>query len=428
MQYQRSSRLFKEAQAVIPGGVNSPVRAFKSVGGTPIFVERAQGAYLYDVEGNKLIDYISSWGPLILGHAFDPVIEAVKKTAEKGTSFGMPTALETEIATLALEMVPHMDKIRFVNSGTEACMSAVRLARGASGKEKIIKFAGCYHGHSDAFLIQAGSGAVTFGSPSSPGVTKGTAQDTLLAPYNNLEVVTQLFQEYPEEIAAVIIEPVAGNMGCITPLEGFLEGLRSLCDRFGSYLIFDEVMTGFRLAPGGAQEVLGIKADIVTFGKVIGGGLPVGAFAASDLIMRHLAPDGPVYQAGTLSGNPLAMAAGYAMLNALNQDKEVFDRLAKKTAYLHQGLDAVLKRTGLAYQINRFGSMISVHFTANAVTDFETAALGNNDRFKKYFHGMLQQGVYLPPSAFESYFLNDALSFADIDQTVDALERIVTKL
>ncbi len=428
MQYQRSSRLFKEAQAVIPGGVNSPVRAFKSVGGTPIFVERAQGAYLYDVEGNKLIDYISSWGPLILGHAFDPVIEAVKKTAEKGTSFGMPTALETEIATLALEMVPHMDKIRFVNSGTEACMSAVRLARGASGKEKIIKFAGCYHGHSDAFLIQAGSGAVTFGSPSSPGVTKGTAQDTLLAPYNNLEVVTQLFQEYPEEIAAVIIEPVAGNMGCITPLEGFLEGLRSLCDRFGSYLIFDEVMTGFRLAPGGAQEVLGIKADIVTFGKVIGGGLPVGAFAASDLIMRHLAPDGPVYQAGTLSGNPLAMAAGYAMLNALNQDKEVFDRLAKKTAYLHQGLDTVLKRTGLAYQINRFGSMISVHFTANAVTDFETAALGNNDRFKKYFHGMLQQGVYLPPSAFESYFLNDALSFADIDQTVDALERIVTKL
>jgi glutamate-1-semialdehyde 2,1-aminomutase len=428
MQYQRSSRLFKEAQAVIPGGVNSPVRAFKSVGGTPIFVERAQGAYLYDVEGNKLIDYISSWGPLILGHAFDPVIEAVKKTAEKGTSFGMPTALETEIATLALEMVPHMDKIRFVNSGTEACMSAVRLARGASGKEKIIKFAGCYHGHSDAFLIQAGSGAVTFGSPSSPGVTKGTAQDTLLAPYNNLEAVTQLFQEYPEEIAAVIIEPVAGNMGCIPPLEGFLEGLRSLCDRFGSYLIFDEVMTGFRLAPGGAQEVLGIKADIVTFGKVIGGGLPVGAFAASDQIMCHLAPDGPVYQAGTLSGNPLAMAAGYAMLNALNQDKEVFDRLAKKTAYLHQGLDTVLKRTGLAYQINRFGSMISVHFTASAVTDFETAALGNNDRFKKYFHGMLQQGVYLPPSAFESYFLNDALSFADIDQTVDALERIVTKL
>ena len=428
MKYQRSSRLFKEAQTVIPGGVNSPVRAFKSVGGTPIFVERAQGAYLYDVEGNKLIDYISSWGPLILGHAFDPVIEAVKKTAERGTSFGMPTTLETEIATLALEMVPHMDKIRFVNSGTEACMSAVRLARGASGKEKIIKFAGCYHGHSDAFLIQAGSGAVTFGSPSSPGVTKGTAQDTLLAPYNNLEAVTQLFQEYPEEIAAVIIEPVAGNMGCIPPLEGFLEGLRSLCDRFGSYLIFDEVMTGFRLAPGGAQEVLGIKADIVTFGKVIGGGLPVGAFAASDQIMRHLAPDGPVYQAGTLSGNPLAMAAGYAMLNALNQDKEVFDRLAKKTAYLHQGLDTVLKRTGFAYQINRLGSMISVHFTASAVTDFETAALGNNDRFKKYFHGMLQQGIYLPPSAFESYFLNDALSFADIDQTIDALERIVTKL
>src|SRR6056300_1380088 len=343
MQYQRSSRLFKEAQAVIPGGVNSPVRAFKSVGGTPIFVERAQGAYLYDVEGNKLIDYISSWGPLILGHAFDPVIEAVKKTAEKGTSFGMPTALETEIANLALEMIPNMDKIRFVNSGTEACMSAVRLARGASGKEKIIKFAGCYHGHSDAFLIQAGSGAVTFGSPSSLEVTKGTAQDTLLAPYNNIEAVEQLFQEYPDEIAAIIIEPVAGNMGCIPPAEGFLDGLRKLCDQFGSYLIFDEVMTGFRLAKGGAQELLGIKADIVTFGKVIGGGLPVGAFAAKNEIMRHLAPEGPVYQAGTLSGNPLAMAAGLAMLQALHSDAQIFDRLAAKTEYLHEGLESVLK-------------------------------------------------------------------------------------
>ena len=428
MQYQRSSNLFKEARKVIPGGVNSPVRAFKSVGGTPIFVERAQGAYLFDADGNKLIDYISSWGPMILGHAYPPVIEALKQRADQGTSFGMPTALETEIANLALEMVPNMDKIRFVNSGTEACMSAVRLARGASGKEKIIKFAGCYHGHSDAFLIQAGSGAVTFGSPSSPGVTKGTAQDTLLAPYNNLGAVKSLFAEYPNQIAAIIIEPVAGNMGCIPPAEGFLEGLRKLCDQYDTYLIFDEVMTGFRLAKGGAQELLGIKADIVTFGKVIGGGLPVGAFAASNEIMGHLAPDGPVYQAGTLSGNPLAMAAGFAMLKALNEDEGIFERLADKTKYLHKGIDSVLSHSGLSYQINRLGSMISVHFTELAVTDFETAAHGNNDSFKKYFHGMLKQGFYLPPSAFESYFLNDALSYDDIDQTVDALRLIVKEI
>jgi len=428
MQYQRSSTLFQEAQAVIPGGVNSPVRAFKSVGGTPLFVKRASGAYLYDEDGNQLIDYISSWGPMILGHAYPPVIQAIKERAGMGTSFGMPTALETEIATLALAMVPNMDKIRFVNSGTEACMSAVRLARGVTEREKIIKFAGCYHGHSDAFLIQAGSGAVTFGSPNSPGVTKGTAQDTLLAPFNNLDAVRALFSEYPEEIAAIIIEPVAGNMGCIPPAEGFLEGLRSLCDQFGSLLIFDEVMTGFRLARGGAQELLGIKADIVTFGKVIGGGLPVGAFAANNRIMSYLAPEGPVYQAGTLSGNPLAMAAGLAMLQSLNQEGEVFNRLAEKTAYLHQGLDSVLSTTNIPYQINRLGSMISVHFTEIPVTDFETAAFGNNDTFKKYFHGMLEQGIYLPPSAFESYFLNDALSFSDIDQTINALHLVIKKL
>lgn len=428
MQYQRSSTLFQEAQAVIPGGVNSPVRAFKSVGGTPLFVKRASGAYLYDEDGNQLIDYISSWGPMILGHAYPPVIQAIKERAGMGTSFGMPTALETEIATLALAMVPNMDKIRFVNSGTEACMSAVRLARGVTEREKIIKFAGCYHGHSDAFLIQAGSGAVTFGSPNSPGVTKGTAQDTLLAPFNNLDAVRALFSEYPKEIAAIIIEPVAGNMGCIPPAEGFLEGLRSLCDQFGSLLIFDEVMTGFRLARGGAQELLGIKADIVTFGKVIGGGLPVGAFAANNRIMSYLAPEGPVYQAGTLSGNPLAMAAGLAMLQSLNQEEEVFNRLAEKTAYLHQGLDSVFSTTNIPYQINRLGSMISVHFTEIPVTDFETAAFGNNDTFKNYFHGMLEQGIYLPPSAFESYFLNDALSFSDIDQTINALHLVIKKL
>jgi glutamate-1-semialdehyde 2,1-aminomutase len=428
MQYKRSSSLFKSAQAVIPGGVNSPVRAFKAVGGTPVFVERAKGAYLYDVDGNKLIDYISSWGPMILGHAYDPVINAVKYRADLGTSFGMPTALETQIAELAIDMVPNIDKIRFVNSGTEACMSAVRLARGVTKREKIIKFSGCYHGHSDAFLIQAGSGAVTFGSPSSPGVTKGTAKDTLLAPYNNLEAVAKLFNEYPEEIATIIIEPVAGNMGCISPAYGFLEGLRSLCDQNNALLIFDEVMTGFRLAKGGAQELLGIKADIVTFGKVLGGGLPVGAFAGKNEIMSHLAPEGPVYQAGTLSGNPLAMAAGLAMLTALNEDATVFDRLAIKTKYLQEGLTSVLEKENIPHKINRVGSMISLHFTDEEVFDFETAAKANNQHFNNYFHGMLKEGIYLPPSAFESYFLNDALSNEDIDFTIDALKKIVHEI
>ena len=428
MRYQRSSTLFKEAQQVIPGGVNSPVRAFKSVGGTPIFVEKAKGAYLYDVDGNSYLDYISSWGPMILGHAFAPVIEAVKERADRGTSFGIPTELETEIARLALQMIPNMDRIRFVNSGTEACMSAVRLARGATQREKIIKFKGCYHGHSDAFLIQAGSGAVTFGSPSSPGVTAGTAKDTLLADYNNLTEVEQLFQEYPEEIAAIIVEPVAGNMGCIPPAEGFLEGLRALCDQYTSLLIFDEVMTGFRLAKGGAQELLGVKADIVTYGKVLGGGLPVGAFAAKKEIMKYLAPEGPVYQAGTLSGNPLAMAAGLAMLQALDADPQIYTRLAEKTERLELGLNTVLEIKGIPYQINRLGSMISLHFTEQPVIDFETAAMGDNERFNSYFHGMLNEGIYLPPSAFESYFLNDALSLEDIDQTIDSFQKVAQKL
>ena len=304
MQYQRSSALFKAAKKVIPGGVNSPVRAFQSVGGDPIFIEKAKGAYLIDADGNQLIDYISSWGPMILGHAQEAVIDAITSQAKKGTSYGIPTELETKIATLVVGLVPNIDKMRFVNSGTEACMSAVRLARGYTKREKIIKFAGCYHGHSDAFLIQAGSGAVTFGAPNSPGVTQGTAKDTLLANYNDLESVEAIFKDHPETIAAIIIEPVAGNMGCIVPQKGFLEGLRSLCDQYGALLIFDEVMTGFRLALGGAQERLGINADIVTFGKVIGGGLPVGAFAARKEIMQELAPEGPVYQAGTLSGNP----------------------------------------------------------------------------------------------------------------------------
>ena len=428
MIYKRSSALFAEAAQYIPGGVNSPVRAFKAVGGDPIFVERAEGAYLYDEDGNTLIDYISSWGPMILGHAYAPVIDAIKERAEKGTSYGMPTALETEIAKLAVEMVPGIDKIRFVNSGTEACMSAIRLARGYTGREKIIKFAGCYHGHSDSFLIQAGSGAVTFGNPNSPGVTQGTAKDTLLARYNDLEQVKEIIAANPGEIAAIILEPVAGNMGCIPPADGFLAGLRSLCDQQEILLIFDEVMTGFRLAAGGVQELMDIRADLVTFGKVIGGGLPVGAFAGPAHIMSHLAPEGPVYQAGTLSGNPLAMAAGLSMLTTLHKKPEVFTSLNEKTAYLHRGVEEGLAASGLDYSINRLGSMISVHFSPTPVTDFDTAALGNNDNFKKYFHSMLRQGIYLPPSAFESWFLNDALSYEDIDKTITASNNALKEL
>ncbi|MGI9552587.1 MAG: glutamate-1-semialdehyde 2,1-aminomutase [Aurantibacter sp.] len=424
MIYQRSSALFAEAQKYIPGGVNSPVRAFKAVGGDPIFVKEAKGAYLYDEDGNRLIDYIASWGPLILGHAYEPVIDAVIEKAKKGTSFGMPTAIETELAKLAVSMVPNIDKIRFVNSGTEACMSAVRLARGFTGKDKIIKFAGCYHGHSDSFLIQAGSGAVTFGSPNSPGVTQGTAKDTLMAPYNDLESVKTLIEANEDEIAAMILEPIAGNMGCVIPTEEFINGLRTLCTANRILLIFDEVMTGFRLGKGGAQEVLGIDADILCFGKVIGGGLPVGAFAARNEIMTHLAPEGPVYQAGTLSGNPLAMSAGLAMLTELNDRPEIFESLADKTEHLHEGFDNILGKKGIPYQINRYGSMISVHFTDSPVIDFASSAKGNNDLFKKYFHGMLAKGIYLPPSAFESYFLNDALSYGDLDETIEALNSL----
>ena len=428
MRYNRSSALFAQAKKVIPGGVNSPVRAFKAVGGTPIFIKEAKGAYLFDEDGHRYIDFISSWGPLILGHGYKPVVEAVQKQADKGTSYGIPTALETKIAELATSMAPNIDKIRFVNSGTEACMSAVRLARGYTSREKIIKFSGCYHGHSDAFLIQAGSGAVTFGSPNSPGVTQGTAKDTLLANYNDIDNVTQLFEANKGEIAAVIIEPVAGNMGCIPPEPGFLEGLRYLCDQNDTLLIFDEVMTGFRLAAGGAQQLLGVDADIVTFGKVIGGGLPVGAFAAREEIMDFLAPEGPIYQAGTLSGNPLAMAAGLAMLTALDNQPEVFDSLADKTAYLHEGMNKILSKSRIDYQINRLGSMISLHFTDTAVKDFTSAAKGNNKRFTKYFHGMLKRGVYLPPSAFESYFLNDAISYKDIDTTLQAFSETLKEL
>ena len=425
MNYQRSSQLFTEAQKVIPGGVNSPVRAFKGVGGTPVFIEKAKGAYLFDADGNKFIDYINSWGPMILGHAYQPVVDAVIKKTKSGTSFGTPTEIETEIAKLAVSMVPNIDKIRFVNSGTEACMSTVRLARGFTGKDKIIKFAGCYHGHSDSFLIQAGSGAATFGVPNSPGVTQGTAQDTLLARYNDIENVKELFYNNPDSIACIIIEPVAGNMGCVPPKDGFLQGLKNLCEKHRALLIFDEVMTGFRLAKGGAQERFGIKADIVCFGKVIGGGLPVGAFAARNEIMDYLAPTGPVYQAGTLSGNPLAMAAGLAMLSELNNNPAVYDSLEKKTMYLHQGISEVMQKHQITHTINRYGSMISVHFCENEVIDFDSAAQGNNDTFKKFFHAMLNEGIYIAPSAFETWFLTDALSYEDLDKTIAASEKAI---
>ena len=428
MLYQRSSSLFQEAEKVIPGGVNSPVRAFGAVGGTPIFAKSAKGAYVHDEDGNKYIDYINSWGPMILGHAFDPVVDAVIEKAKQGTSFGMPTAIETEIAQLAISMVPNIDKIRFVNSGTEACMSAVRLARGFTKKDKIIKFAGCYHGHSDSFLIAAGSGAITFGTPNSPGVTKGTAKDTLLATFNDIANVTELVEANKGEIACIIIEPVAGNMGCIPPKDDFLQKLRTLCDQHEILLVFDEVMTGFRLAAGGVQELYKVNADIVCFGKVIGGGLPVGAFAARNEIMNYLAPIGPVYQAGTLSGNPLAMAAGLAMLKHLNNDRTIFNRLAEKTEYLHQGMEKALLANNIKHTINRIGSMISIHFESHEVLDFETAAKANNETFKKFFHGMLKEGIYIAPSAFETWFICDALSYEDLDATINAVDKVCKTL
>lgn len=428
MLYQRSSALFIAAQEVIPGGVNSPVRAFKAVGGTPIFAKSAKGAYIYDEDGNRFIDYINSWGPMLLGHAFPPVVDAVVEKTKEGTSFGMPTALETEIAELTVSMVPNIDKIRFVNSGTEACMSAIRLARGYTKRDKIIKFAGCYHGHSDSFLIAAGSGAVTFGTPNSPGVTQGTAKDTLLAIYNNIDNVKTLVEANKGEVAAIIVEPVAGNMGCIPPIEGFLEGLRDICDINDILLIFDEVMTGFRLANGGVQELKGIDADIVCFGKVVGGGLPVGAFAARNEIMNYLAPLGPVYQAGTLSGNPLAMAAGLAMLKAIKADRGLMNRLEEKTKYLHNGMTEALNKNNVTHTINRIGSMISVHFSEEPVLDFDSAAKGNNTTFKKFFHGMLDKGIYIAPSAFETWFITDALTYQDLNETIAAVEEVAKVL
>lgn len=424
----RSKELFERAQLTIPGGVNSPVRAFKSVGGTPLFMTHAKGAYMYDADGNKYIDYINSWGPMIMGHAWDAVVSAIQERAAYSTSYGAPTELEIEMAELITGMAPNVDMVRMVSSGTEACMSALRLARGYTGRNKFIKFEGCYHGHADAFLVKAGSGLATFNIQTVPGVTAGASMDTLTAPYNDLEAVKQLAQENKGEIAAIIIEPVAGNMGCIVPQPGFLEGLRALCDEEGILLIFDEVMTGFRLAAGGAQERLGIKADLVTYGKVIGGGLPVGAFGGRQDIMERIAPLGNVYQAGTLSGNPIAMIAGYTMLKTLRDNPGIYDALDKTTKAIHNGMDDALKASGRPYVINRFGSMISVHFSEKPVNNFADAAAADNATFNRFFHLMLNKGVYLPPSAYETWFVSHAVSAADVEATVRAARESLAEL
>ena len=424
MEINKSIELFERAQKTIPGGVNSPVRAFRSVGGTPIFIKKAKGSYIYDADGNKYIDYIASWGPMILGHAHETVVKAIQDRVSLSTSYGAPTELEIEMAELIISMVPNVDMIRMVNSGTEACMSAVRLARGFTGKNKILKFEGHYHGHADAFLVKAGSGVATLQIQNVPGVTAGVAQDTLTAPFNDFNAVEEVVKKYSGEIAAIIVEPVAGNMGCIPPETGFLESIRKLCDEENIVLIFDEVMTGFRLAPGGAQEKLGIKADLVTYGKVIGGGLPVGAFGGRKEIMEHIAPLGKVYQAGTLSGNPIAMIAGITTLKILKEQPSIYGELDKKCAYLEKGLNEALSNKNIPFVINRFGSMISIHFADLPVKDFQSSAASNIDRFNRFFHGMLEQGIYLPPSAFESWFLNNALSTRDLDETIEAVDML----
>ena len=414
----KSEFLFNRAQQFIPGGVNSPARAFKSVGGVPVFFKKAKGSLITDEDGNEYIDYVGSWGPMILGHAYPAVIKAVQDASFNSTSFGAPTEIEINMAELVQKMVPNVDRVRMVNSGTEACMSAIRVARGYTGRDKIIKFEGNYHGHADSFLIQAGSGAMTLGKPSSPGVTKGTAKDTLNANYNDLDSVEKLLKKNKDNVAAIIVEPVAGNMGCIPPVPGFLEGLRKLCDQHKTVLIFDEVMTGFRLARGGAQERYDVWADLVTFGKIIGGGLPVGAFGGKKEIMDVISPVGPVYQAGTLSGNPLAMSAGFAQLSTLENHPELYVELEEKTDYLEKGLRAALNENSVPFQINRVGSMISVFFTKEKVTGYKTASGTDQEFFKLFFHEMLKRGIYLPPSPFESWFLATSLTYNMLDKTI----------
>jgi glutamate-1-semialdehyde 2,1-aminomutase len=429
MNISKSIREFERASGIIPGGVNSPVRAFKSVGGNPVFIDRAKGSAIFDIDGNEFIDFVSSWGPMILGHTHQKVIEAIRDAAMKGTGYGAPTVIETELAEMTLKMVPSMEVIRMVNSGTEALMSALRLARGYTGRDKFIKFAGCYHGHADSFLIKAGSGALTLGLPDSPGVTSGTASDTLTAKFNDIGSVAGLFEKYGDDIAAVIIEPVAGNMGVVIPDKGFLAELREITSRYGALLIFDEVMTGFRLARGGAQEYFGVKPDITTLGKIIGGGLPVGAYGGAREIMEKLAPAGPVYQAGTLSGNPIAMAAGLATLKVIDETPGFYRKLEEKSVRLENGLRENIQKTGHNAVINRAGSMITLFFTdLPAVRSFDDAGRSDTGKFGRYFRLMLEQGIYLPPSQFEAAFLSAAITDQDIEKTIKASLRALEKL
>ncbi|MCP4457068.1 MAG: glutamate-1-semialdehyde 2,1-aminomutase [Cytophagales bacterium] len=426
MKQAKSSVLFEKAKQLIPGGVNSPVRAFKSVGGNPLFIASAKGAYMTDVDDNQYIDLINSWGPMILGHAHPIVEESIIKAVQSSTSFGAPGQLEVEIAELISEMMPSIEKVRMVNSGTEATMSAIRAARGFTGKDKFIKFEGCYHGHGDSFLIAAGSGAMTMGTPDSPGVTAGTAKDTLLARYNDLSSVEQVIVENQGEIAALIIEPVAGNMGCVLPHEEFLQSIRDLCNDHDIVLIFDEVMTGFRLARGGAQEVYDVTPDLTTLGKIIGGGMPVGAYGGKSEIMNIVSPQGPVYQAGTLSGNPVAMAAGLAQLRYLNEHPEIYDQLKATTQKISDGL--AQNMGGLGHSINRNGSMYSLFFSPNTVMDFDSAKTCNTELFGKYFRRMLNKGIYLAPSQFETLFVSAAIGDHEIENIVDAHKSTIESL
>ncbi len=420
MNTTKSTQLFAKAKKYIPGGVNSPVRAFKSVGGDPIFIQRGNGSKLYDVDGNEYIDYIGSWGPHLFGHNPPFIIDALTKAIGNGTSFGAPTELEVKMAQLITELVPSVEMVRMVNSGTEATMSAVRAARGFTKRDKFIKFEGCYHGHADCFLIKAGSGALTLGVPTSPGVTKAIASDTLLADYNDIKSVKNLVNQYPGQIAAIIIEPIAGNMGVVQANADFLVDLRAICNEEGIVLIFDEVMTGFRVAAGGAQEILGVKPDLTTFGKIIGGGLPVGAFGGKREIMEMLSPSGPVYQAGTLSGNPLAMAAGFAALSYIKEHPEIYVQLEKASMYLENGVKENLKAVGKHYVINRIGSMMCMFFTEKPVNDFKSAITSDTALYGKYFHEMLKRGIYLAPAQFEALFVSNTHNKEDLDKTIKA--------
>lgn len=421
MNINTSEKLFEASKKLIPGGVNSPVRAFKSVGGTPVFISRAQGAYLIDEDDNSYVDLINSWGPMIMGHAHPAIIEAVTAQIQKSFTYGTPTKKELEMAELMCEMVPGLEMVRMVNSGTEACMSAVRLARGYTGKKKIIKFAGCYHGHHDSFLVEAGSGALTLGSPNSPGVPEETAANTLIAQFNDLESVTSLFEKH-EDIACIIVEPVAGNMGCITPAEGFLQGLRDICDQHAALFVLDEVMTGFRLAPGGAQELYGIQADIICYGKIIGGGMPVGAFGGKREIFQHLAPLGPVYQAGTLSGNPVAMTAGITTLKILKNTPEIYTQLNETVETLKTELGAILDHKGIAHSINSIGSMMSIFYSDQEITDYQSAKATDVSLFSKIFHHGLKNGIYLPPSNYESWFISRVIKDKEIELIVKTFQ------